>query len=125
LSRADPTILSGILRQRWLVPALLVLLCLPTLVPMLAVPAWQSHDGLHHIFRIAGFDAALRGGNPSPRWLDGLGFGYGFPVTHYYAPLAYYLAAGLRALGSGVLDSIKALYALGLPERHSARIAGA
>ena len=69
--------------------AILLLLCLPALWPMLPVAAWASHDVLHHVFRIASFDAGIRSGTLFPRWADGLGFGYGFPVTHYYAPLAY------------------------------------
>ncbi len=92
--------------------SLILLLCLPALWPMLSLSSWASHDGLHHIFRIASFDAGVRSGVLYPRWADQLGFGYGFPVTHYYAPLAYG-AAELFHLGSaGILDSIKLVYAV-------------
>src|SRR4051812_5269412 len=74
-------------------PAILVLLlCFPALWPLWSVAFWSSHDGLHHIFRILDFDAALRSGSLYPRWSANLGFGYGFPVTQYYAPLAYFAA---------------------------------
>ena len=81
---------------------------------MLAVTFWQSHDGLHHIFRVANFDATLRSGILFPRWAAQLGFGYGFPVTQYYAPLAYYVADAFHLAGAGYLDGIKLTYALGI-----------
>jgi len=80
---------------------------------MLPLAAWASHDVLHHVFRIASFDAGIRSGTLFPRWADALGFGYGFPVTHYYAPLAYGLAEFFHLAGAGILDSIKLVYALG------------
>ncbi|MBI5876347.1 MAG: hypothetical protein HZB53_01750 [Chloroflexi bacterium] len=105
---------AGSRRIDGLALVLVVALCVPALWPLLSVPAWQSHDGLHHIFRIAAFVDGLRGGELYPRWADGLGFGYGFPVTHYYAPLAYYLVAALNLGGISILDGIKLAYALGI-----------
>ena len=93
--------------------AILLMLCLPAFWPMLPVAAWASHDVLHHVFRIASFDAGIRSGTLFPRWADALGFGYGFPVTHYYAPLAYGVAELFHLAGAGILDSIKLVYALG------------
>src|SRR5438105_3936092 len=87
--------------------ALILALCLPAWWPMLSQSFWTSHDGLHHIFRIAEFDAGVRAGSLYPRWAADLGFGYGFPVTHYYAPLAYALAELVHIAGAGILDSIK------------------
>jgi hypothetical protein len=92
---------------------LLALAPLPALWLMLSVPIWTAHDGLHHIFRLANFDLSIHAGAWYPRWADGLGFGYGFPVTHYYAPLAYYVAEWFHLVGFGFLDSIKLTYALG------------
>jgi hypothetical protein len=92
---------------------ILLLLCLPALWPMLSVASWASHDVLHHVFRVASFDAGFRSGTLFPRWAGELGFGYGFPVTHYYAPLAYGVAELFRLAGAGILDSIKLTYAVG------------
>ncbi len=108
-SRPPPTV-----RRQFSIASILLLLCVPALVPMLGVTFWQSHDGLHHVFRLANFDETLRSGVLVPRWADQLGFGYGFPVTHYYAPLAYYLADIFHLGGMGYLDSIKLTYALGI-----------
>jgi hypothetical protein len=80
---------------------------------MLPVASWASHDVLHHVFRIASFDAGVRSGTLFPRWAAELGFGYGFPVTYYYAPLAYGLAVLFHLAGAGILDGIKLTYALG------------
>jgi hypothetical protein len=103
-------------QARWarVIPyALLTLLSLPAWLPLWSVPFWSSHDGLHHVFRLANFDWGIRDGAWYPRWADGLGFGYGFPVTHYYAPLAYYVAEWFHLSGFGFLDSIKWVYAIG------------
>jgi 6-pyruvoyl-tetrahydropterin synthase-like protein len=112
LASAHPRMNFAVIRRSSVV-ALLVVLCLPALWPMLSVTFWTSHDGLHHIFRLANFDDGLRSGVLYPRWADALGFGYGFPVTNYYAPLAYYVAAFIHLFGAGILDSLKLTYALG------------
>ncbi len=104
---------SSIVSVVWSPVSLLLLLCLPALWPMWLTPYWASHDGLHHIFRLMNFDAGLRSGVLYPRWADQLGFGYGFPVTNYYAPLAYYIAEMFHLLGAGFLDSLKLTYVLG------------
>jgi len=88
-------------------------LTLPVLWPLVGPAYLSSHDGLHHLFRLLDLDWCLRGGVLYPRWLPHLGFGYGYPVLNYYAPLSYYAAEALHVLGAGFVDSIKLTYALG------------
>jgi hypothetical protein len=88
-------------------------LTLPVLWPLVGPAYLSSHDGLHHLFRLLDLDWCLRGGVLYPRWLPHLGFGYGYPVLNYYAPLSYYVAEALHVLGTGFVDSIKLTYALG------------
>ena len=88
-------------------------LALPVLWPLVGPAYLSSHDGLHHLFRLLDLDWCLRGGVLYPRWLPHLGFGYGYPVLNYYAPLSYYAAEALHVLGAGFVDSIKLTYALG------------
>jgi hypothetical protein len=93
---------------------LLVLgLTLPVLWPLVGPAYLSSHDGLHHLFRLLDLDWCLRGGVLYPRWLPHLGFGYGYAVLNYYAPLSYYAAEAFHLLGAGFIDSIKLTYALG------------
>ncbi len=86
---------------------------LPVLWPLLGPSYLQSHDGLHHLYRLVDLDFCIRGGTLYPRWLPNLGFGYGYPVLNYYAPLSYYVAELFHILGAGYIDSIKLTYALG------------
>ena len=88
-------------------------LTLPVLWPLVGSTYLASHDGLHHLFRLLDLDWCIRGGELYPRWLPHLGFGYGYPVLNYYAPLSYYAAEAIHLLGAGFVDSIKLTYALG------------
>ena len=88
-------------------------LALPVLWPLVGPTYLSSHDGLHHLFRLLDLDWCIRGGVLYPRWLPHLGFGYGYPVLNYYAPLSYYAAQAFHVLGAGFIDSIKLTYALG------------
>jgi len=88
-------------------------LTLPVLWPLVGSAYLSSHDGLHHLFRLLDLDWCIRGGVLYPRWLPHLGFGYGYPVLNYYAPLSYYAAEAFHLLGAGFVDSIKLTYALG------------
>ncbi len=86
---------------------------LPALWPLVGPAYLQSHDGLHHLYRLVDLDFCIRGGTLYPRWLPSLGFGYGYAVLNYYAPLSYYVAELFHILGTGYIDSIKLTYALG------------
>jgi len=55
----------------------------------------------------------MRGGVFYPRWLPNLGFGYGYPVLNYYAPLTYYVAELFHTLGVGYIASVELTTALG------------
>ncbi len=88
-------------------------LSLPVLWPLVGPSYLSSHDGLHHLYRLVDLDWAVRGGVLYPRWLPNLGFGYGYPVLNYYAPLSYYVAELFHILGAGYIDAIKLAYAVG------------
>lgn len=88
-------------------------LTLPVLWPLVEPAYLSSHDGLHHLYRLVDLDWCIRGGVLYPRWLPNLGFGYGYAVLNYYAPVSYYIAEILHIFGAGFIDSIKLTYALG------------
>lgn len=90
-----------------------VAFCLPVLWPLVGASYLNSHDGLHHLYRLVDLDWCIRGGALYPRWLPNLGFGYGYAVLNYYAPLSYYIGQTFHMLGPGYIDSIKLTYALG------------
>jgi uncharacterized membrane protein len=48
------------------------------------------------------------------RWVADLGFGYGYPVFNFYAPLAYYVGSLINILGFDVLSATKLMMILGV-----------
>ncbi|TKJ30719.1 MAG: hypothetical protein CEE40_04295 [Chloroflexi bacterium B3_Chlor] len=92
---------------------LVVLLCVPAIWPLVGPSYFASHDGLHHLYRLLDLDFCIHGGTLYTRWLPNLGFGYGYPVLNYYAPLTYYLAELFHLLGAGYVASIKLTFMTG------------
>lgn len=88
-------------------------LSLPVLWPLVGPTYLSSHDGLHHLYRLLDLDWSIRGGALYPRWMPNMGFGYGYAILNYYAPLSYYIAEVFKVLGAGYIDSIKLTYAVG------------
>ncbi|MGQ9489561.1 MAG: hypothetical protein ACUVS6_02345 [Anaerolineae bacterium] len=100
-------------RALWL-PLLVVALALPALQPLWQPGLQQTDDGMHHLSRLFGLDQAFRAGHPGTRWLADEGFGYGFPVLNFYAPLTYYVGMLWRWAGLGLVTTLEWLLAAGL-----------
>jgi len=94
-------------RGLWLVIGLALLSSLIPLSRAEGLP--NGSDVLYHVYRSAEMARAWDAGLLFPRWAEGLYFGYGAPLWHFYAPLSYYLSAGLMALGLGPLSSLRLL----------------
>ncbi len=95
-------------------PLLIILLILPALQPLWQPGLQQTHDGMHHLSRLFGLDQAIRAGHLGTRWLADEGFGYGFPVLNFYAPLTYYVGLLWHWLGLGLVTSLEWMLATGL-----------
>lgn len=100
-------------RALWL-PLLVVALTLPALQPLWQPGLQQTDDGMHHLSRLFGLDQAFRAGHPGTRWLADEGFGYGFPVLNFYAPLTYHVGMLWRWAGLGLVTTLEWLLAAGL-----------
>lgn len=92
---------------------MVVVLCLPAIWPLVGPSYFASHDGLHHLYRLLDLDFCIHGGAFYPRWLPNLGFGYGYPVLNYYAPLTYYIGELFHLLGAGYVASVKLTFMVG------------
>lgn len=102
-------------RIRTLLPPLLVvLLVVPALQPLWQPGLQQTDDGAHHLFRLFNLALAQRDGFLGTRWLADEGFGYGFPVLNFYAPLAYYFGLIFHTLGAGFASALEWALAAGL-----------
>ena len=74
---------------------------------------WRG-DGLLHLYRLAELERALQAGVLLPRWSPDLGYGFGFPLFNYYAPLSYYVALLPRLLGFSLPVAMAISYILSL-----------
>ncbi len=91
--------------------ALLLLLLYPVWSIMLRpdLDLWRTDDGEAHLLRIYAMRLAFNEVFALPRWASDLYRGYGYPVFNFYAPLSYYGATLLTALGLSTWDAFRAL----------------
>jgi hypothetical protein len=101
-------------RQSWLTFVALLGGILLALQPLLAGHLPWRGDGLLHVYRLVELERAAGQGVLFPRWLPDLGYGFGFPLFNYYAPLSYYLLLALRGFGLPVVAALQFGYALAL-----------
>lgn len=88
------------------------LLTIPAFISIINFGYFSMHDD-QHIVRLHLFDQALREGNIYPRWVDGLGFGFGYPLFNFYPPLIYFIAEIFHAIGFSLIWSIKLVVIVG------------
>ena len=88
---------------------LVLLLTLFNIVPLARNPGLPNGtDVLYHSFRVAEMWRSWEHGLLAPSWAEGFYFGYGSPLFHFYASLAYYLTSILHfILGLGALDALR------------------
>ena len=67
----------------------------------------DGYDAYSHLYRVIERSYLIKQGLFFTRWSPVLGFGYGFPLYHYYPPLLYYLAQPLLLLGFNPLLTLQ------------------
>lgn len=92
---------------------LIIVLSFFAIRPLLLNGFFPMHDDTQasRVFEMAN---ALKDGMFPVRWSADLGFGYGYPIFNFYAPLAYYTGAVINLLGLNPLDATKAMMILGI-----------
>lgn len=85
---------------------------LPIILPLLRNGYFTMHDN-QHMVRLFLLDKAIYQGYLFPRWVDGLGFGYGYPLFNFYPPLIYYVALFFHLFGFSLIWSIKLMLITG------------
>lgn len=99
--------------MKQIVGLLLVLLLSFWSVQQLLRPGYfPMHDDTQ-VARIIVMGKALRQGQFPVRWVSDLGYGYGYPIYNFYAPLPYYVGGGLYALGVDSLTATKTMFITG------------
>ncbi len=88
------------------------IIAVSTLIPIFSHSYFTMHDD-QHVARLYLLDQAINQGTLYPRWVDQLGFGYGYPLFNFYPPLIYYVAELFRSVGFGYILSIKLMLVVG------------
>src|SRR3989344_4265668 len=91
---------------------LLFIITVPAFLSLLNSEYFSMHDD-QHIVRLYLLDQGIRQGYLFPRWVDGLGFGYGYPLFNFYPPLIYYISELFHLIGFSLIWSIKLVFILG------------
>src|SRR3989338_7921446 len=82
-----------------------IIISLPLTVPGL----FRIHDD-QQVARLYLFDKSLKDGQFPVRWVDELGFGFGYPLFVFYPPLVYMLGEVFHLSGFGFIDSVKLVF---------------
>lgn len=92
---------------------LVILLSLLTILPLLHAGFFAMHDDTQ-VSRIYLMAKALADGQFPVRWVEDLGYGYGYPIFNFYAPFPYYVGGILTLLVKDSLLATKLVFALAM-----------
>ncbi len=79
--------------------------------PLLNNGYFPMHDDTQ-VARVIAMGSALREYQFPVRMVDGLGYGYGYPIFNFYSPLPYYVGGILYAVGIDPFVSTKIMFLL-------------
>lgn len=97
-----------------ILPVVIVLLISLLTVRPLSLPGFfPMHDNTQ-VERVYEMSKAVSDGMFPVRWVQDLGYGYGYPIFNFYAPLAYYEGAKLVLLGLSALTATKLMIGVGM-----------
>lgn len=88
------------------------ILCFWAVAALLHPGFFPMHDD-EQIARLYDLDVTVKAGQIPPRWMQHLGFGYGFPLFIFYPPFIYYLGDIFHTLGFSLITSTKIVMAMG------------
>ncbi len=74
---------------------------------------FPMHDNTQ-VVRVQQMAQALKDGQFPVRWVGDLGYGFGYPIFNFYAPLAYYVGAVFNLMGFNVLMATKLMFGFGI-----------
>ncbi len=101
-----------IFKRHWGIILLLVL-SVWAIKPFFIPGFFPMHDDTQ-VVRVSQMAQALTDGQFPVRWVKDLGYGYGYPLFNFYAPLPYYVGGLLSIGGINALDSTKAMMVIGI-----------
>lgn len=85
---------------------IILLLILPAISPLFQKGYFAMHDDLQSM-RQYEMERCFADGQIPCRWVNDMGYGYGYPLFNYYPPLPYLLGQVYRWLGFTYIDVVK------------------
>lgn len=92
---------------------LILILSFWAIKPFFIQGFFPMHDDTQ-VARVFEMGKMLKAGVFPVRWVPDLGYGYGYPIFNFYAPLAYYAGGLFILLGFDALAATKLMMALGI-----------
>ena len=92
---------------------LVLLLSFWTIKPFFIPGFFPMHDDTQ-VARVFEMGKMLSKGVFLVRWVPDLGYGYGYPIFNFYAPLAYYFGGFINLLGFDALIATKIMIIVGI-----------
>lgn len=94
---------------------ILIVLCVSyfAVKPFFLSGFFPMHDDTQ-VARVYEMTKSLEDGMFPVRWVADLGYGYGYPIFNFYAPLAYYVGGIFDLMGFDSLSATKIMMALGV-----------
>src|SRR3989338_6324726 len=92
---------------------LVLILSFWAIKPLLIPGFFPMHDDTQ-VARVFEMGKMLGSGVFPVRWVPDLGYGYGYPIFNFYAPLAYYIGGAFILLGFDALLATKLMMILGI-----------
>ncbi len=91
----------------------IIVLGLGTVFPLFRTGFFEFHDNTT-VVRVYEMARSLASGMFPVRWVQDLGYGYGYPIYNFYGPLPYYIGGALVNAGFGSLVSTKIMLTIGV-----------
>lgn len=92
---------------------LIIFLSFWAVKPLFVPGFFPMHDDTQ-VARVFEMGKALADGMFPVRWVSDLGYGYGYPIFNFYAPLAYYFGGFLHLVGADALLAVKTTMVFGI-----------
>lgn len=99
--------------MKYLISILLLLLSFFAVSPLLNQGFFPMHDDTQPA-RVFEMTKSLRAGMFPVRWVADLGYGYGYPIFNFYAPLPYYIGSLFMIIGFDAILSTKIMIITGI-----------
>ena len=84
-----------------------------TILPLIQPGFFPIHDSVQ-VARVFEMYQSLTDGMFPVRLVQDLGYGFGYPIFNFYAPLSYYVGATFMFLGLSALSATKLMIATGM-----------